>query len=1060
MLTYFQFTGFGLSRRRPNLGPPATKLSVSTPAQVVNRPLPPTVKTHAETAPVASTPISAQSGGKMRTRKAAPLRESAREAARIREEEEEEPITSDLTAVLMPIGSLPTFGLLPPPPSVSAPVVASTVKTSFAVTTSSNGLFSSTLTTSTPAPRPAFTFSAPLVTVSPNEAAAAISSKPPSFNFSSPLLVKPMTAKTPEKEPTIQPEVQLKTGSVLEALGSKKSQETASVVVTKQPPVATTSGFGEKFKPPSDSWTCSVCCVTNPKDKSKCVACESPGPAAPKPAVAAPVTPAPLTKGFGDQFKMSSSQWECSVCMVRNLEKDDRCKSCEEPRPGSKPKPTPPSISNFKFGVQSSTASAKFGAESTIPTTVSSDHPTTSAFSFGTKKEDASAGFKFGATVGAPKETKELGGFKFGSAMEPSKKAEKESSGFKFGATMEPAKTTETPGFKFGASMEPIKKTEEAVGDKKAEEPALPKTVSQPVVVPESTTSFSFQSAAKPKPEEPKVFDLPTLEPIKKIEAEPQTFKMPTSSSSSLAGFSMAATTTTAASKSNPIFSFGTATDSKNVTTLETGSVMDILGKKPAPAFAFGPTPVEHQGTRVINVTVADSDRPVSSAPFSFGAATEQPKPSFSFATKPATTTDKFAFGATEEPSVTKTSAVPSSSTPFSFTAGAPTSTPSLSMFKPSTVAAAAPPSFSFGGPTAFGASAAPPVFGATSTAAAAAPAFGTTTTAAPPAFGVPTTTAAPFGLATTSTVTTAPASSSGSIFSFGAATPVATSTAPSSFSFGLAPASSSSSAAPFAFSAPPPYPSFPKEAPKPAAGGFGFTAPSTAASSAAPAAPALFSFGSASAAAPATTTPSEAPKVQFSFGTPQQTTPSTAAAPSFGSFGGSATKTTTAPFTFGAASPATPAFGDMTAKSSAAAPFGAPVTTPFGPPTGATGFGAPPAASSFGAASPFSFGSSAAAPSTTFSAAPSFNFGGSAPNAAAAPQPPSVGPVFQFGSAASTTPAVNSGFSFGPTPAFTTPDAPSPGFSNNLFGVGNPFDNQGSASGPQRKIRKAIRKR
>jgi hypothetical protein len=52
------------------------------------------------------------------------------------------------------------------------------------------------------------------------------------------------------------------------------------------------------------------------------------------PAPAAPVGPASFS-GFGDKFKMSSNQWECDTCMVRNLECDTQCKSCEYPRPGS-----------------------------------------------------------------------------------------------------------------------------------------------------------------------------------------------------------------------------------------------------------------------------------------------------------------------------------------------------------------------------------------------------------------------------------------------------------------------------------------------------------------------------------------------------------------------------------------------------------------------------------------------------------------------------------------------------------------------------------------------------
>ncbi len=1066
-----------MSRRRPNLGPPTSKLSVGTPAQIVTRPAPANIP-QVEQAPVSSTPISAQCGGKIRMRMSAPLRQSA---PRIREEEDVD--SEELTAVPMPIGiaGLPSFNLLPPCQVVAREtVVSSSVKT--AAVSSSNGLVSSSMT-STSVPRPAFTFSAPLVTVSPYELDAAVSSKPPSFNFSSPLLVNPLKKKTPEKESIEPAESELRSGSALEVFRGKSLEVVPIVVaVTESAPVI--SGFGDKFKTPTDSWTCSVCCVTNSKDKSSCLACESP---APKPAKEMSVTSTQTTKGFGDEFKMNAAQWECSVCMVRNSDKDNRCKSCEELRPGCKTAVIPSSVSNFKFGFQPGQhqTTTKFGTE----TSTSCE---SKEFSFGapSKKEETFTGFKFGANIEVSKEKSLQTPFKFGSVIESSKKIEATCSGPSFNV-VEPIKNTEKAGFKFGVSIEPSKKIGEIVGgfpfgnDKNKEET---KVITSNVPIASENTGPTETSQFKPKEptqeaEEPIVARRDQnleIDYKKKTEAEPE-FKIPAPFNPAATGFNVASTTTTSASKPSPIVSFGTAStvsDSK-VPLFETGSVMDILGKKTA-----APSDLKQMPTS-------------STSAFSFGA-TEQTNPSFSFVkTGSSTGKSTLDFGAaTEKESLTSKSSIKPATTAASFNfTGGPTSTSSL--FKPSTA-----PSFNFGGSTVFGgpsstvtapaptfgvptvtsvippfgtttstpaitsfglptATTAPTVFGL-STTTTSLPTFGLhTATTAPTTFGVPTATAAPnsFVLPTTSSITgstvgsSVPTSSS-SIFSFGSgvgATPT-TATAPSNaFSFGTP----QTSTAPFNFGpSAPPY-QFPKETSIPAkSGGFGFSAPTTAVPTSTTPAGGVFSFGSSNVAGPATT-PLETPKIQFNFGTPQQTTPSTVPAPAFGSFGAIATKTTSAPFSvFNQTSSSTTAFGEMTPKSSVTT-FGATAATPFGslPPTG---FGAaPPAASS--SASPFTFVAAPASIPPAFNTSSSFNFSGTTVSTAAVP-PQQPGGLFQFG-LSNSTPAVSSGFNFTPAATFTSPDAPSPGFASGFLG-GNPFDNTGSVSGPNRKIRKAVRRR
>ena len=138
-------------------------------------------------------------------------------------------------------------------------------------------------------------------------------------------------------------------------------------------------GWGNKFKPPTGSWSCSVCMVTNGADKTKCVACEEPKPGAKvdkwicvclfqnnssdtkckacnkervsqtkqsTPSLSSktgstvegkPITTSPPLSqsiGWGNKFKAPTGSWSCSVCMVTNGADKTKCVACEEPKPG------------------------------------------------------------------------------------------------------------------------------------------------------------------------------------------------------------------------------------------------------------------------------------------------------------------------------------------------------------------------------------------------------------------------------------------------------------------------------------------------------------------------------------------------------------------------------------------------------------------------------------------------------------------------------------------------------------------------------------------------------
>ncbi|KAK4687194.1 hypothetical protein P7C73_g2935, partial [Tremellales sp. Uapishka_1] len=270
--------------------------------------------------------------------------------------------------------------------------------------------------------------------------------------------------------------------------------------------------------------------------------------------------------------------------------------------------------------------------------------------------------------------------------------------------------------------------------------------------------------------------------------------------------------------------------------------------------------------------------------------------------------------------------------------------------------------------------------------------------------------------------------------FSFGnASKPVETATA-APFSFG----GTSKSAAPAPAPAPAPTPAT-APAPSPATNGSSPASFSFNAKPAEPAATPSFNFGApkSTEAAPAFGNAEAASKPAFSFGqskttTPVSSPPIASAKPSFGGFNFSSPKPSESK---PAAAPTNP-FGSSNGAAPAAEA-----------PKPAFSFGAPPASAevkapsfSFGSqpppaeaprpASPFSFGSTQPAATTT----PGFGFGS---------QPQTNGTPPAFGAApASTpsfgsTPAPASGFGSTPAPAFgTTAAAPASPFT---FGAGNP---------------------
>lgn len=90
---------------------------------------------------------------------------------------------------------------------------------------------------------------------------------------------------------------------------------------------------------------------------NKCACCDAPKP---EDQVAA--------AGWGDQFKPKSDTWECKECFIRNDHTDDQCKACDNPKDGAVKKEStfvfnkPIAPSKFKFGISNSVGTVENAA--------------------------------------------------------------------------------------------------------------------------------------------------------------------------------------------------------------------------------------------------------------------------------------------------------------------------------------------------------------------------------------------------------------------------------------------------------------------------------------------------------------------------------------------------------------------------------------------------------------------------------------------------------------------------------------------------------------------------
>lgn len=155
---------------------------------------------------------------------------------------------------------------------------------------------------------------------------------------------------------------------------------------TKEPQVPAVSlpGFGNKFKPPSDTWECGTCLVRNPDSLKQCQACETKRPVLTAKSTATSLSKSTFCLGFGDKFKKPAGAWDCTDCMVQNNSASLKCVACGKARHGSDTQ----SVMKFSFGIDKAGVSAK---ESDIASLTNVQD-----FKFGESKITSVSDFSFG----------------------------------------------------------------------------------------------------------------------------------------------------------------------------------------------------------------------------------------------------------------------------------------------------------------------------------------------------------------------------------------------------------------------------------------------------------------------------------------------------------------------------------------------------------------------------------------------------------------------------------------------------------------------------------------
>ncbi|XP_012523636.1 nuclear pore complex protein Nup153 [Monomorium pharaonis] len=119
---------------------------------------------------------------------------------------------------------------------------------------------------------------------------------------------------------------------------SPSTSTTDTVLETK--PIVPVDCFGSQFKLSTHQWECSTCCVRNKQSDNTCVACTTPKSGS---SSTMQQTVKSQNSDLMEKFKPAEGSWECSGCLLRNVANVITCPCCNASKPTivkTKPKQT------------------------------------------------------------------------------------------------------------------------------------------------------------------------------------------------------------------------------------------------------------------------------------------------------------------------------------------------------------------------------------------------------------------------------------------------------------------------------------------------------------------------------------------------------------------------------------------------------------------------------------------------------------------------------------------------------------------------------------------------
>ncbi|CAL1680649.1 unnamed protein product [Lasius platythorax] len=177
----------------------------------------------------------------------------------------------------------------------------------------------------------------------------------PNFIWSGSSTAPRLKAKVRNKDDFGEPVVahEQKLGSVMNVLYSKSNKIESTLTGQSNSGLVSETTYADKIASPDSDikndailWECSECLIKNSGTDKQCTACKF---ARPNPndktststcstsTIDTIVKSKPVADDcFGSQFKLSTNQWECTVCCVRNKQSDVKCVACYALKPGSK----------------------------------------------------------------------------------------------------------------------------------------------------------------------------------------------------------------------------------------------------------------------------------------------------------------------------------------------------------------------------------------------------------------------------------------------------------------------------------------------------------------------------------------------------------------------------------------------------------------------------------------------------------------------------------------------------------------------------------------------------